>query len=117
MFYERITNVKISYSQLTRRLTQSGFLSAFAHKNTIKRQRTFVKNIPYKPNILPKKDCKTKHNLKKKISKYRRMCWTWWIYSFFVDQTLWRIVACSDVSSSKVLSLYFDKKRKSVKGY
>ncbi|MGX9389070.1 hypothetical protein [Mycoplasma sp. 327] len=29
---------------------------------------------------------------------------------FYVDQTLWTIVACIDVSTSKVLSLYFDKK-------
>ncbi|WP_438340611.1 hypothetical protein [Mycoplasma sp. 125] len=54
-FMKGKANVKISYSQLTKRLTQSGFLSAFAHKNTIQRQKTFVKKyIPYKPNILPK---------------------------------------------------------------
>ncbi|MGX9394873.1 hypothetical protein ACWXVP_00525 [Mycoplasma sp. 1781] len=29
---------------------------------------------------------------------------------FFVDQTLWTIVACINVSASKVLSFYFDKK-------
>ncbi|WP_444704998.1 hypothetical protein ACT1UH_00200 [Mycoplasma sp. 332] len=119
LFYERIANVKISYSQLTRRLTQSGFLSAFAHKNTIKRQKTFVKKyIPYKPNILPKeKIAKPTIISKRKLVNMGECVELDGSIHFYVDQTLWTIVACIDVSTSKVLSLYFDEKAESVKGY
>ncbi|MGX9339580.1 hypothetical protein ACWXVO_02480 [Mycoplasma sp. 1890] len=113
LFYERKANVKISYSQLTKRLTQSGFLSAFAHKNTIKRQKTFVKKyIPYKPNILPKEKIAkpTIISKKRKLVNMGECVELDGSIHFFVDQTLWTIVACINVSASKVLSFYFDKK-------
>ncbi|MGX9339911.1 hypothetical protein [Mycoplasma sp. 125] len=111
MFYERITNVKISYSQLTRRLTQSGFLSAFAHKNTIKRQRTFAKNIYLISQIFClKKIAKLNITSKRKLVNIGEYVELDGSIHFYVDRTSWAIAACNDVSTPKVLSLYFDKK-------